>query len=72
MRADWYQQKITHPLLLPAYNGFLSKVPHDTWDTTPVDTNVVESAHAGLYSGVTKGVDILTAILQEVATHCLH
>ncbi|CAK5267847.1 unnamed protein product [Mycena citricolor] len=43
---NWYEHKRRNPLVLRAVNQYLSNIPAEIWNTTPDDTNYVESAHA--------------------------
>ncbi|KIJ42487.1 hypothetical protein M422DRAFT_48156 [Sphaerobolus stellatus SS14] len=45
--ADWYVQKCANPWVLKAINPMLSLIPREFWDTTPDDSNLVETAHVG-------------------------
>ncbi|CAK5283218.1 unnamed protein product, partial [Mycena citricolor] len=43
---NWYEHKRRNPLVLRAINQSLSNIPAEVWNTTPDNTNYVESAHA--------------------------
>ena len=42
---DWYAHKMMYPWLLPGFNRTLSRMPQKFWESTPRDSNLVETAH---------------------------
>jgi hypothetical protein len=42
---DWYAHKTMYPWLLPGFNRTLSRMPQKFWESTPRDSNLVETAH---------------------------
>ncbi|PCH39219.1 hypothetical protein WOLCODRAFT_147045 [Wolfiporia cocos MD-104 SS10] len=60
---DWYQQKVTHPWILPSINRFLSRIDAASWDLTPSHTNIVETAHASRNRETAIQKPILEAII---------
>ena len=44
---------------------------NESWDITPNNSNIAESAHASTNAATTVGVSILTAILEYVIPHII-
>ena len=43
--SDWYAHKKSYLWLLPGFNHTLSRMPETFWNSTPRDSNLVETAH---------------------------
>ncbi|KAJ7064494.1 hypothetical protein C8F01DRAFT_1080806 [Mycena amicta] len=61
---NWYINKCNHRWYLPSLNKLLSKINPDDYDLTPNNTNIVETAHAGLNAETSIGLPLLSGILE--------
>ncbi|KAF7295712.1 hypothetical protein MIND_01111600 [Mycena indigotica] len=60
---NWYKHKLNNPWFLPSLNKVLSFLHPDDFDTTPNDSNLVETAHAGRNAETSIGLPLLSGIL---------
>jgi len=59
---DWYAHKKSYPWLLPGFNRTLSRMPDTFWNSTPHDSNLVETAHVA----TNKSTDIKLTPLEAI------
>jgi hypothetical protein len=64
---DWLRQKDCYQEWLYAgYCPALTKIPLEVWNILPSDTNIVETAHAGLTQYLGSGWELVDAVNKYV------